>query len=704
MKQPIISIIIPVYNVENYLEKCIDSILSQSFKYWEIILIDDGSKDNSGFICDSYADKYENIKVYHIKNQGVSIARDYGVKKAKGEWITFIDSDDWIQPDYLNSLYNPIIENSKLDFVQGGCLDYKEGEGFSVNQQYENYIGNDHLLLFNIFRGIISSKLYRKDIIEKYQVIHDTNLKIAEDWLFTLDYIIHVDYYCFIDSTDYIYRRRSSSATTSKREIEIDKNINGFIHRYDSFLAYQLKFSLKRTDLSSRWKEMSNVFCQEIVAHMFKCNKNQLKKIGKISNYNLLFKYQKSFKKQFALSLLFIIIFLFRCERILQPKLRWYEFKTILKMLLSWIVSKIIRKEKDLWLFCERGKDARDNGFWMFRYIMQNHPEINAKYIISDESEDKKNLNQWSDRLVKNESFKHYILMWQGKYFCSTHVYGCFPFYINQILLLSKVVVKLLPNSRNIWLQHGVTIHDMPNYHYEKTPLDMIVSGAKPESEYLIETFGFSSDVIKYTGLARFDGLHNFNINKNQILLMPTWRKWLNKSNIKDSDYFRTYSNLLINRELHSLLDKKGLRLIFYPHYEIQPYIEYFRELHLPSSILIADKNNYDVQQLLKDSSLLITDHSSVFIDFAYMKKYVIFFQFDDELYYKGHYRRGYFDFRNEFGDRTDNSEDLINSIKRYYNQDCRIDDIQIEKINNFFTLHDNYNCERIFNNIINLR
>ena len=104
--KPLISIIVPIYNVEKYLSRCINSVLSQTFPDFELLLIDDGSTDKSGYICDGYAQKDSRIKVFHIENGGVSAARNYGLDNARGEWITFVDADDWIDKDMYYKLYN----------------------------------------------------------------------------------------------------------------------------------------------------------------------------------------------------------------------------------------------------------------------------------------------------------------------------------------------------------------------------------------------------------------------------------------------------------------------------------------------------------------------------------------------------------------------------------------------------------------------
>ena len=110
---PVISIIVPVYNVEKYIHQCIDSILLQTFTDFEVLLVDDGASDHSGSICDEYAHRDSRIRVFHQENAGVSVARNKGLCEAIGEYVTFVDSDDWIKPDYLNELYKCLLERNR---------------------------------------------------------------------------------------------------------------------------------------------------------------------------------------------------------------------------------------------------------------------------------------------------------------------------------------------------------------------------------------------------------------------------------------------------------------------------------------------------------------------------------------------------------------------------------------------------------------
>lgn len=116
--RPIISIIVPVYNTEKYLDKCIQSVLAQTYTNWELLLIDDGSTDSSGAICDKYAAEDNRIRVFHKENGGVSSARNLGLDNAQGEWISFVDADDWIENSMLHDAYQKAMdENAEIIFT-----------------------------------------------------------------------------------------------------------------------------------------------------------------------------------------------------------------------------------------------------------------------------------------------------------------------------------------------------------------------------------------------------------------------------------------------------------------------------------------------------------------------------------------------------------------------------------------------------------
>lgn len=204
-----ISIIIPVYNVENKIRKCINSILQQTYTNWELILVNDGSHDSSGEICNGYAQIDSRIKVFHKNNGGVSSARNYGLDNATGKWIVFVDSDDYVEPTYLEDFFlfrNRITLNSLV--IQGLIYDTKDSKSF---RQFSNTIYN----LEDIAKGIVENnlltfggptcKLYNAFIIKKHNIKFPLNYSYGEDTIFFLKYLAFIDCLILVSSCNYHY-------------------------------------------------------------------------------------------------------------------------------------------------------------------------------------------------------------------------------------------------------------------------------------------------------------------------------------------------------------------------------------------------------------------------------------------------------------------------------------------------------------------
>ena len=211
---PKVSVIVPVYKVEKYIGKCIESILSQTFKDFELILVDDGSPDSSGAICDQYAQKDARIRVFHKKNGGVSSARNYGLKEAKGRWLCFIDSDDNVDNTYLQDFE---IEKEDAEMYMQGYKHVMDGmviRQFDFKRLTSNNIAD--ILAYSEDNFIINSscfKLYRKDIVMDNRIQFDLNTSYGEDHLFSLAYLLHVSKVKFTQAVGYNYRIADGSLT-----------------------------------------------------------------------------------------------------------------------------------------------------------------------------------------------------------------------------------------------------------------------------------------------------------------------------------------------------------------------------------------------------------------------------------------------------------------------------------------------------------
>ena len=191
---PVISIIVPVYNVEKFLPCCIESILNQSFSDFELILVDDGSQDNCGKICDNYSNKDNRIRVIHKKNEGVSIARNTGLNVANGEYILFCDSDDLVSTEWCKLLYNSIV----LSNIDMGICGYSYCDINGKISDFKTLFNNDQLCVsknefFNLYMSNLMNmpwnKIYKRNIIVDNNIFFDSDIYYNEDLLFVLRYI-----------------------------------------------------------------------------------------------------------------------------------------------------------------------------------------------------------------------------------------------------------------------------------------------------------------------------------------------------------------------------------------------------------------------------------------------------------------------------------------------------------------------------------
>ena len=218
---PKISIIVPVYNVEQYLPRCIDSILNQSFADFELLLIDDGSKDKSGAICDEYAAKDSRVRVYHKENGGVSSARNIGLENARGEWLSFIDGDDVITEGYFNIRQ----EHEGVDvIIKPYSVVNADGRVTCHNNELSILTGKDKIFRYYVQKrnNALWDKIIKRKTVGTKRF--NTNVSIGEDFLFFLSVLPNVKSIAFDDTGSYRYFLRQGSAMQSvdiKRRIEI---------------------------------------------------------------------------------------------------------------------------------------------------------------------------------------------------------------------------------------------------------------------------------------------------------------------------------------------------------------------------------------------------------------------------------------------------------------------------------------------------
>ena len=250
--EPKISIIVPVYNVEQYLERCVESILKQTVDNFELLLINDGSSDNSGQLCDELSGKDTRIRVLHIQNGGVSNARNLGIQSSRGEWISFIDSDDYVTEYYLETLLQPVETDEtigfsigKLHHIQNGVVTpfqntTSEVNGWNAEQTLKELLTTEKTSFFPV------AKLFRKSLIKDHKF--NTQYHLAEDALFLTEVLLQTK--CntvFIDKPIYFYDHREGSATTS---------VNQYV--FDTVTVYQEIIHMVKKEFPNLQPELNN--------------------------------------------------------------------------------------------------------------------------------------------------------------------------------------------------------------------------------------------------------------------------------------------------------------------------------------------------------------------------------------------------------------------------------------------------------------
>lgn len=289
MKQELISVVIPIYNVEKYVEKCVNSVISQTYKNMEIILVDDGSKDKSGEICDSFEKKDKRIKVIHKKNGGLSDARNAGIEIAKGKYISFIDSDDYVSELFIERLYNLCTQNN-ADIAECAFIKFEDKSQIKkIEDSTVISVKNNEDVLYDLYRKesyvvtvVVWNKLYKMDL---FNDIRFPKGKINEDEFTTYKLFWKCKKIAITSERLYYYRKNNNSI--------MGKKFN--VNRYDCLEAEE-----ERADFLYENKLM-NLYSLCVARYLKRIQEYYYKTIMFIDNSKeyqkmLLQKYRKQYK------------------------------------------------------------------------------------------------------------------------------------------------------------------------------------------------------------------------------------------------------------------------------------------------------------------------------------------------------------------------------------------------------------------------
>lgn len=268
-----ISVIIPIYNAEAYLENCLESIKNQSFTDYEVLLIDDGSTDNSGKICDIFATKDFRFQVIHKSNGGVSSARNIGIEQAKGEWICFMDSDDTVEKDYLQHLYQGTNQQNDILVVQGFKTILPKKQSRIRKFETRLYTASDIYQLFqflNINRsGYPFAKLYNTQIVRQNQIRFIEQIHYAEDVMFMLTYMCYINAIQTLDGYNYNYYIRNNPNSLSQRIFSFESEYTCYETYLDRIEKLKNRFNMPQASLMKVYNVISEYLVRRSIGSMY---------------------------------------------------------------------------------------------------------------------------------------------------------------------------------------------------------------------------------------------------------------------------------------------------------------------------------------------------------------------------------------------------------------------------------------------------
>ncbi|WP_407375366.1 CDP-glycerol glycerophosphotransferase family protein [Methanobrevibacter sp.] len=412
------------------------------------------------------------------------------------------------------------------------------------------------------------------------------------------------------------------------------------------------------------------------------------------------------------------------------------EFATIGKMLnrrdQGWVTGVAIRtlylvlylfyRKKRIWLMGDLPKAAGDNSLALFKYMNSIKTDVKPIFILEKTAADEyeysvssrftklkrilgfgKSSKQFREvqkigRVLPYRSLKHRIFTLFAEFLITSHPDNTiiYPFWGNYKYLSG------LAKSKTVFLQHGVTKDNVSEWlnDFDKH-LSMIVTVSDREKEsFQHPDYGYSPDIFKTLGFPRFDFLED-NDERKEIVIMPSWRRQLDQLSAQDfvkTNFYNVFNELLSDDELIDFITENGYRLIFKPHRNLHKFIEAFTK-H-PSVTFDTDLTNFS--QTFNNSSLIVTDYSSIAFDFAYLKKPLIYYQFDDNYHFD--VKNAYFKYEDDgFGPVIRTHEELKKYIVDLIKNGCEMEDVYKKRVDEFFKYHDKNNSKRVYEAILEL-
>lgn len=377
-----------------------------------------------------------------------------------------------------------------------------------------------------------------------------------------------------------------------------------------------------------------------------------------------------------------------------------------IKMVVAYVLYILLKKvhfdKKNIWLGFEKlSQTAQDNGYAFFKYVDSNKLHPNFYYIIDPNTEAYKKIKNTSNNIVKLMSFRYMVLVYASKLLVGSetkrHAYN--------LRIRSDLIATSLYKKKSVFLQHGVTALKQSNVFKKsrgRGNFDLVIATSDKEKEIIEQNWLYEPEEIAVTGFSRWDHLtdESGKMDKPKIFVMPTWRTWiegLSPSEFKETDYYKNYTAFLHSKKLDNILEKNGVELVFFLHPKFKAYSSNFSSIS--DNIIIKEASRINVQQEVKEASLLVSDYSSVTWDMFYINKPVIFFQFDHKEYnlYEGSYINMEKDL---FGERVEDVDSLISSVDKCIGDKFEMNNKYSKMRKEYFKYTDHNNSKRILEEI----
>lgn len=767
-----ISFIVPVSEKTAYLRDAIGSALRHNRLCAEVVVVDDGPTHQTEEFATRITDEFPAVRWFRQEHKGPGAARNLGIAKARGDFLSFLDSDDLIIGSAFEELLR-VARTAQSDIVCGLPECFRGWRRWTpsfwrdlrslhaINTSCAHYPAS-------IRHNLAGGKLFRLDFLRSKELAFPTDVYRGEDWQFNLTALSKSERVSFIPRMSYRYRKYRdgypalSTMISAKllrdllvvhrrlNDVWIGRDTPSVRQHRDSHFLQSIRYHLRRilisgVPLCETLSLLSDI--QLFVSTIGVDSRRslpaydrvafELLRVGALlagSSYltgkdplspSLLLRLPEVFDDEEATSALRDLKRRSLCclrtvntrlrdlherTRPVTSYLRYLSPTRRAKTLVALVISRIkVSSSENPWVFGERfGHGGDDTCYFLFRWMREHHPRLPSYLVVSRGYLKRipRELHPW---ILIQGSFRHYLQLYRA----SVTVFNFSGNDLAPDWRLLGILRQLPKPAVRVFLNHGLTaIHQVSN-HWQFGEMrarfddhDIFTVSSEAEKHLFVERMGHPAENVQVTGITRFDGLHGakpMSGPRKRVLYIPTWRPWLRygtREALRGSRFYAEVFQLLHDPELHSILENSDASLTILNHHVFQPFVKQLQELGL-KGVEILDMRSEDVQSHLRDSHLLITDYSSISFDFAYLNRPVIFYQFDQDQFFRA--RGGFFAHPNhELPGKTVRTRgELLEEIKNIVRRKWRLETEVEARISNFFDYRDDSNCQRVYEAII---